>query len=115
MKAVMKLRMIVPILFAAMLLFSCNNKPQAEVSSASKEVAPIFHGHQLFEQSCQPCHGEDGAAGRGGAANLRTLKADSVQMVQTINTGKHNMPGFGQQFSAEEIHQVYLYAKSLHE
>jgi mono/diheme cytochrome c family protein len=76
--------------------------------AAGKSKAQI-----LFESKCASCHGADGTAGIGNAANLQTSRADSAAIVQQIQNGKGAMPAFKDQLSAETIQELATYVFSL--
>lgn len=84
-----------------------NNEP---VANAKVEVS---ESQILFEQKCSLCHGNDGTAGIGNAANLQTSKADSATSLQIITDGKGSMPPFKSQFSEQQIHKLVGYVFSL--
>lgn len=84
---------------------------EATIKEATGTIAP--DGRQLFTDKCVACHGEDGAAGIAGAANLKTLSADSLTIIKTISNGKNAMPAFGNVLTPHETEQVAVYVKTL--
>jgi len=70
-------------------------------------------GKELFEQKCGTCHGSDGTAGIGNAANLATSKTESSLLLQIIADGKNSMPSFKGQLSEADIHLLVSYVKTL--
>lgn len=87
--------------------------PGAQDASTADNIAEIPEGKILFEQKCSVCHGNDGTAGIGNAANLQISKADSTQSSQVITDGKGSMPSFKGQLSAQEVNQLVGYVLSL--
>lgn len=83
-------------------------------TSANKEpIAEVSESQILFEQKCSLCHGNDGTAGIGNAANLQTSKADSATSFKIIMDGKSSMPSFKSQLSEQQIHKLANYVLSL--
>jgi mono/diheme cytochrome c family protein len=80
--------------------------------AATEEKVPDA-GQVLFEQKCIACHGADGTAGIGGAANLQVSRLDSISLLQTITNGRNGMPAFKDQLDSAELKQVIKYVKGL--
>lgn len=111
---------IISLFILCLALGACSNcTPGVEDTSNIVPAVPsnpaLLAGRQIFEKNCMSCHGEDGTAGIGGAANFKTLRADSLTMMQTVSQGRHNMPAFGEMLSGEEVQEVITYVKSLHQ
>jgi quinohemoprotein ethanol dehydrogenase len=80
----------------------------------SEAAAPIVYadgaadyaaGEKLFQQTCLPCHGEDGMGGHNNALPLNKLTA--IKDVMTVvSTGRNNMPNFTGALSPEQIRDV---------
>lgn len=70
-------------------------------------------GLQLFESKCARCHGTDGTKGRWGAINLRYSYITDAELFSTIANGRRFMPTWKNKLTAEQIHKVGLYVKSL--
>lgn len=99
-------------------LASCsppNPVPPATTSTPSPPPTAEQLGKEVFQQKCIACHGSDGTAGIGGAANLKTLPFDSVVITQTIVKGKNAMPSFATILTATEVQEVTAYIKTLHQ
>lgn len=78
-------------------------KPEVVLGASNMEA-----GKNLYVAYCQPCHGEDGAAARSGAKNLRISKLTKEEKAAYIRIGKGAMPGFSQ-LSQAEIDAILLY------
>jgi alcohol dehydrogenase (cytochrome c) len=87
----------------------------AAASSASSGSAAETHGapdvaagKRVYQQTCVPCHGEDGLGGHGGGAPLDKV-AGIDAAVRTITAGRNNMPAFDKALSADQIRDVGAY------
>jgi len=103
------------------LLFSCGDTDpdtisNSDIKETTSEVPVIVSkGRQLFEQKCAACHGSNGTAGIGGAANLYISRLDSAAVIKIIDKGKNAMPPFGTQLKKEEIRDLAVYVTRLRE
>jgi mono/diheme cytochrome c family protein len=107
----MKARNIFVILLMQLLVASCsdsNERSNPSVSSVQEET-----GQQLFESKCVACHGTDGTAGIGNAANLKKSKLDSNELFKTIKEGRNGMPSFNRNLSEAQISKLTAYVRSL--
>jgi mono/diheme cytochrome c family protein len=107
------------------IISACSNDDASSGTSDNTEETPDTYtptadktteapeGKILFEQKCSLCHGNDGTAGIGNAANLQVSKADSTTSSQIITDGKGSMPSFKAQLSAQQVHQLVDYVFSL--
>jgi mono/diheme cytochrome c family protein len=114
----MKINISVALILLAFLFSSCgnNNPDDSETSGVPSVVAaPVIEikGKMQFEQKCAACHGSDGTAGIGNAANLSISKLDSITVMNTISKGKNGMPPFSSQLTPEEIENVAGYVMTL--
>ena len=91
---------------------SGNNEQQTGTTNDNEDTK--IAAKNLFEQKCVACHGNDGAAGIAGAANLQTISIPDEQIIQSISNGKGNMPAFNGILSQDDINAVKDYVKSLH-
>lgn len=78
-------------------------KPEVVLGSSQLEA-----GKNLYVAYCQPCHGDDGAAARSGAKNLRISTLSKDEKAAYIRIGKGAMPGFSQ-LSRAEIDAIISY------
>lgn len=62
-------------------------------------------GQTLFQQTCLPCHGEDGMGGHNNALPLNNMK-DIRDVITMVSTGRNNMPNFTGALSPEQIRDV---------
>ena len=97
---------------------SSNTVPETYTSDTNSESmannkVEVSESQILFEQKCSLCHGNDGTAGIGNAANLQTSKVDSVTSLKIITEGKGSMPPFKSQLSEQQIHKLVSYVFSL--
>ncbi|HXS35994.1 MAG TPA: cytochrome c [Flavipsychrobacter sp.] len=108
----------IPILWVAILACSNNTEPSSshEETNQTQSSSPVVKnsGEILFEAKCSSCHGVDGSAGIGNAANLQTSKMDSATVERTIFNGKNGMPSFRNTLSETEIKQLASYVQTLH-
>jgi mono/diheme cytochrome c family protein len=127
----MNYKKLLPLLVSFAIISACaNDDTSSGASDNTKETAdtytpdthnPSTAGHAtevpegkiLFEQKCTVCHGSDGTAGIGNAANLQISKADSTLSAQVIAEGKGSMPSFKSQLSTQQIRQLVGYVFSL--
>ena len=68
----------------------------------------LAQGKHIFQQICQPCHGDDGMGGHGGGAPLNQL-TDLSSIRRTVSSGKNNMPAFSNALSGQQIMDVSAY------
>lgn len=78
-----------------------------------KAAPPEDPGQKLFMAKCSMCHGADGAAGIGNAANLKLSKMDQEAIAKMIGEGKAAMPPFKDQLGIAEIQQIAQYVYTL--
>ncbi len=110
----MKLRKNYAVWCLLCLLYSCgsNTAPEQE-APPELSTSPPAPGKMLFDSKCAACHGEDGTAGIGNAANLQTSKLDSVAIISTLTNGRNAMPAFKNVLTNEEIAQLAHYVQLL--
>lgn len=80
-------------------------------------AAPAYaaEGKQVYEGKCQSCHGEDGT-GRGSFLDLPDLTEESLwlgntrnRLIDTVENGRGDMPGFRGMLNDEEIEASLRY------
>ncbi len=83
----------------------------------SMQADTLEQGRTLYEQNCQACHG---AAGEGSNQapgwrddTSRLASLSLVDMAQIINSGKGNMPAFGDRLDASQRLALATYSRSL--
>jgi len=77
----------------------------AEQPAADKTTANISHGEEVYNQVCQPCHGDDGQGGPGGGMPLtKSLTVDTI--VSVLTTGRNAMPEFGSVYTEREMREI---------
>lgn len=109
------------IIFAAFLcttaFAACSGDPatqnKATVVTQTDTATVADAGQTLFEAKCASCHGSDGTAGIGNAANLHLSKLDTVAIAQTVSDGRNAMPSFKSQLSKDELRQLAHYVYTL--
>jgi len=106
---------IIPVLFCLFTACSDNTaRSNTDTTEIKNSVAvKEDQGGKLFEAKCAACHGADGTAGIGNAANLQTSKLDSAAIIQTVTYGKGGMPSFKNILNEEEIHTLENYVHTL--
>jgi len=65
-------------------------------------------GFSIYQQTCVPCHGDDGTGGHGGGAELVNLR-DLETTRSIVSQGLTNMPGFAGALSEQDILDVASY------
>lgn len=104
----------------SLVVCACSNKGTSS-SDTNEEivVAPIepvpmaIKGQGIFERKCAACHGNDGTAGIGKAANLQTSQSDTKVVANVIANGKGGMPAFKEQQTKEELTDLVHYVMTL--
>lgn len=94
-----KTTFIISILGASTLLYCCNsgnNSPKNNNSTPPNAAT-------LYNTYCAACHGNNGALGFSGAANLATSTLTPAQAAQVIANGKGAMVGFKTSISEKDI------------
>jgi cytochrome c6 len=74
-----------------------------------------------FRTKCAMCHGPDGAGSQvGKSMNIPDLRSEAVQklpdaeLVEIVSNGKAGMPSFKSSLSADQIHALVRYVRTLH-
>ena len=80
----------------------------ARLSSQTGGEPDLEQGGQLYMQTCLPCHGADGQGGHGGGAPLSRF-VDLGTVINTVTSGKNNMPPFGNSLTGQQILDVSAY------
>lgn len=92
-----------------------NDQPDAMHNPFASDPAAVQAGRQLYQQTCQSCHGGDAQGDRGPAltGNLRHGNTDS-DIFQTIRTGVPGtqMPAFSG-LPADNVWRIITYLRSL--
>jgi len=65
-------------------------------------------GETLFQQTCLPCHGEDGMGGHNNAMPLNNM-TDIRDVITIVSTGRNTMPNFTGALSPEQIRDISGY------
>lgn len=76
----------------------------------------LAHGHALFSQNCQQCHGLAGEGGDLGALDWAPSleRTPIAQVAEAIRVGPEQMPPFGEkQLSASDLNDVASYVAHL--
>ena len=97
----------------SILLYACNGNNSSSNNTTEETPKVEIKGQVVFAQKCAACHGSDGTAGIGNAANLQTSKSDTVSVAKTIADGKGGMPSFKEQLTKEEITDLSNYMLTL--
>lgn len=74
-------------------------------------------GEPLYAENCAMCHGDDGAGdGPAGAVfdmpDLTDAEHSDDYFFEVIAEGSGEMPGFGDAYKVEEIHDVIAYIRT---
>ena len=81
--------------------------PPATSAAPPVAAANLVQGQRLFTQACVFCHGTDGKGDHGGAS-LAAVR-DVAAAIQTVTTGKNDMPPFQTALTPEQIRDVSAY------
>lgn len=81
---------------------------QEDIVASLNETA-LTNAQTIYVQLCATCHGQDGAKGTSGAANLTISQLSLKDRMQVIANGRGLMPAFGEQLSEQELEQVAAY------
>jgi mono/diheme cytochrome c family protein len=69
-------------------------------------------GSRIYQRICEPCHGTTGKGGHAeGAVLSENITAQTV--MNTVTTGKKDMPSFAQVLSTQELRDVASYVSTL--
>jgi alcohol dehydrogenase (cytochrome c) len=82
--------------------------PAVSSDNAALGLPDLANGAELYQQTCLPCHGDDGLGGHGGGVPLNAL-TDIGQVRGVVNAGINNMPPFGAALTAQQILDVSAY------
>lgn len=104
--------LIVPVLLGG--LAACSGNNTTENNGPQFDNIPVENkGAAIYQANCNTCHGADGTAGIGNAANLKTSQMDSTGILSMIVAGKGTMPSFKGRFTDEELHKLATYVYAL--
>jgi mono/diheme cytochrome c family protein len=84
-------------------------------------VAEDSAGTDVYKAKCMTCHAKDGSGNTPVGKSLQSadLRSPEVQkkpdaeLTESISEGKGNMPAFKTLLSADEIHSVLVYVRTL--
>lgn len=96
-----------------MLIQACGSDSSVSTNSTPTESTATVNGKVLFEAKCVVCHGSDGRAEIGGAANLATSTLTQEATAAVIANGRKSMRAYNQELSAEEIDSITAYIHTL--
>lgn len=113
----MKIEWIIPLALLTGVLLSCHDNNHAtqvpDTANQPTDTVIATPGQLLFQQKCAACHGGDGTAGIGNAANLQTSRLDSGAITKLITNGRNNMPAFASQLTPEQTNELASYILTL--
>lgn len=86
----------------------------ARSSALALEGSPVKAGAEIYAQRCAPCHGEELNNLSGGwSFDLRRLRSDKHdRFVDSVTTGKDNMPSWYGILNSEEIEAIWTYIRA---
>jgi cytochrome c551 len=111
----MNFRSLSFLLISCSVLASCADN-QEKAPTQTGDQRDLYNGDKgkaLFETKCAMCHGNDGTASIGNAANLQISRLDVPSIKEMMQTGKNGMPTFKGQLSDEEMSKVAAYVQTL--
>ncbi|HRH02161.1 MAG TPA: cytochrome c [Bacteroidia bacterium] len=73
----------------------------------------LMVGQTVYTNYCVKCHGQDGNKGFMGALDLTLSSLDEAGVADLVANGKGNMTAFKDQLTAEQIHAVAVYVKTM--
>ena len=78
------------------------------------EGSRVEAGAEIYAQRCAPCHGEDLHNVSGGwSFDLRRLRPDEHdRFVDSVTSGKDNMPSWYGILNSEEIEAIWAYIRA---
>jgi mono/diheme cytochrome c family protein len=106
----MSLKYLIAVFGSVVLFAACSDNNYA---GNGNKTNTADNGAALFNARCASCHGEDGTAGIGNAANLQTSKLDSTAVRERVTNGKGAMPSFKEQLTEAEIKKLAAYVFTL--
>ncbi len=106
----MSVKYLAALFTSAVLFAACSGNNYA--GNGNRAATPD-NGTALFSARCASCHGDDGTAGIGNAANLQTSKMDSAAVSERVTNGKGAMPAFKGQLNEAEIKKLAAYVLTL--
>jgi mono/diheme cytochrome c family protein len=91
------------------------------VMTQGSAVAGDSAGTDVYKAKCMTCHAKDGSGNTPVGKSLQSadLRSPEVQkkpdaeLNESISEGKGNMPAFKTLLSADEIHSVLVYVRTL--
>ncbi len=83
--------------------------PQVVATAAGGNAA---NGAVIYQRTCEPCHGANGKGGHSEGAKIPEDVAAQIVM-NTVTTGKKDMPSFAQTLSTQEMRDVAAYVSGL--
>lgn len=95
------------------------NDRLSETENAQEEImaslseAQLENAEAIYNKLCASCHGEDGAKGIAGAANLTESQLSLNGRINVIENGRGLMPGFGDQLTEQEAEALAAYTITL--
>lgn len=69
-------------------------------------------GQELYNKSCEPCHGEDGRRGKQIGAGSAAVNLSDDQIRGAIEVGPGSMPGFPR-LSPEQLDSLVVFVREL--
>jgi mono/diheme cytochrome c family protein len=70
--------------------------------------ANLDNGKATYDRACSSCHGPQGEGGHDGAPSLRAIR-NAPLVMQTVASGRREMPSFSSLLTAEQIRDVAGY------
>jgi len=90
-------------------LLSLGNSDAEAAAVVFAEGDPDYAaGEILFQQTCLPCHGDDGMGGHNNAMPLNNI-TDIRDAITIVSTGRNSMPTFTGALTPEQIRDVSGY------
>ncbi len=89
--------------------------PAPEEIVASLNETALTNAWAIYVNECANCHGEDGAKGTSGAANLQQSQLSLNARKEVIANGRALMPAYGSKLNEQELDQLAAYTMTLKE
>lgn len=67
------------------------------------------HGAAIYKRNCSVCHGENGAAQRSGAKNIRVTQLTDEEIMSLLVNGKNTMPAYKGILAEQDMKAVIAY------
>ncbi len=89
---------------AAVAAYAASLQTSNPTTTTTTTLAPTASGTEIYAAKCAVCHGADGEGGEG--PSLLNLPETTERLIEIINRGPDDMPGFADELTADQIAAV---------